>query len=252
MAMPYLLAGILVIWLSLYALRSFARANPAALARGLRAGGGALALAFALLLLLRGRLDFAVGLGLLGIWLLATTKKQPRKQAAARLSGETARPSGATRASGLSRVRSAVVEMELDHATGVISGTVLAGPDDGKSLDQLSRLQCETLHRLCLRDDPEGARFLEAYLDRRFPGWRAAREDEPDTWGRRPAIAPRQGAMTEDEAYEVLGLRKGATRDDVMRSHRSLIKKLHPDQGGSTDLAARVNEAKDVLMRRHH
>jgi curved DNA-binding protein CbpA len=58
--------------------------------------------------------------------------------------------------------------------------------------------------------------------------------------------------MTEDEAYEVLGLQKGATRDDVVRSHRSLIKKLHPDQGGSTDLSARVNEAKDVLMRRHH
>ncbi len=261
MAMPYLLAGILVFWLSLYALRSFARANPAALARGLRAGAGALALVFSLLLALRGRLDFAVGLGLLGLWLLATTKKLPRKQAAARLSveppfvkgaGSVERPGGASRASGLSRVRSAVVEMEVDHATGVISGTVLAGPDEGKSFDRLSRLQCETLHRLCLRDDPEGARFLEAYLDRRFPGWRAAREAEPDTWGRRPAIAPRQGAMTEEEAYEVLGLRKGATRDDVMRSHRSLIKKLHPDQGGSTDLAARVNEAKDVLMRRHH
>ena len=58
--------------------------------------------------------------------------------------------------------------------------------------------------------------------------------------------------MSEDEAYEILGLHKGATRDDVMRSHRSLIKKLHPDHGGPTDLAARVNEAKDVLMRRHH
>jgi len=156
------------------------------------------------------------------------------------------------RASGLSRVRSAVIEMELDHATSVISGTILAGPDEGKSLGRLSRLQCETLYRLCLRDDPEGARLLETYLDRRFPGWSATRDDEPDTWGRRAAVAPRLGAMTKDEAYEVLGLHKGATRDDVMRSHRSLIKKLHPDQGGSTDLAARVNEAKDVLMRRHH
>jgi hypothetical protein len=142
--------------------------------------------------------------------------------------------------------------MELDHATGVISGTVLAGPEEGKSLNRLSRVQCETLRALCLRDDPEGARLLEAYLDRRFPGWRAASKGQPDTWGGRPAVAPRSGAMTEDEAYEVLGLRKGATRDDVVRSHRSLIKKLHPDQGGSTDFAARVNEAKDVLMRRHN
>ncbi len=254
--MPYILAAFLVIWLVLYALRTFVRANPAALVHVLNWSAGVLALVLALLLALRGRLDFAVGLGLLGIWLLATAKRNAtRKTTAAKFfagRGSSRGSGGAPRASGLSRVRSAVIEMELDHATGVISGTILAGPDEGKSLDRLSRLQCETLHRLCLRDDPEGARFLEAYLDRRFPGWRAASDDEPDTWGRRPAVAPRPGAMTEDEAYEVLGLQKGATRDDVMRSHRSLIKKLHPDHGGSTDIAARVNEAKDVLMRRHH
>jgi hypothetical protein len=252
--MPYILGGIFVIWLVLYGLRAFMRANPAILIRFLTWGAAAAVLAVALLLALRGRIELAVGLGLVGFWLLASAKKNRAQRTAARFLSNwpLIRGGSAPRASGLSRVRSAVIEMELDHATGVISGTILAGPDEGKSLDRLGRLQCETLHRLCLTDDPEGARFLEAYLDRRFPGWRAASQDEPDTRGRGPAVAPRSGAMTEDEAYEVLGLRKGATRDDVMRSHRSLIKKLHPDQGGSTDLAARVNEAKDVLLRRHH
>lgn len=252
--MAFVVAGFLVLWLALYGLRAFAQANPSILINLLSWSAGVGALVVALLLTLKGRVDIALALGSLGAWLIVAARRSgsPRDASTKQIGKRPFGRSGATRASGVSRVRSAVIEMELDHATGVISGTILAGPDEGKSLNRLSRLQCETLRSLCLRDDPEGARFLEAYLDRRFPGWRAASKDEPDTWGRRPAVAPRSGVMTEDEAYEVLGLRKGATRDDVVRSHRSLIKKLHPDQGGSTDFAARVNEAKDILMRRHN
>lgn len=250
--MPYILAGFFVCLLALYAIRSFVRADPAILVRLSHRAVAAGALALAVFLGLRGQIEIAVVLGLFGFWLVASAKKtgaisQPQKP-----EGKSLPRGGEARRSGLSRVRSAVIEMELDHVSGAISGTILAGPDEGKPLARLSRVQCEALYRLCLREDPEGARLLEAYLDRRFPGWSAARDDEPDSWGSRPAVAPRFGAMTEDEAYEVLGLQKGATRDDVVRSHRSLIKKLHPDQGGSTDLSARVNEAKDVLMRRHH
>jgi DnaJ-class molecular chaperone len=99
-------------------------------------------------------------------------------------------------------------------------------------------------------DDPDGARLMEAYLDRRFAGWRSAAQNRDGPRGR----GAKRGSvmMTEDEAYEILGLQKGASEEDVVRSHRELMKKLHPDHGGSTALAARVNEAKDVLMRRHH
>ncbi|HEY0146290.1 MAG TPA: DnaJ domain-containing protein [Methylovirgula sp.] len=241
--MPYLLVGFLVFYLVLWGMRAFARANPAALAVALRRFGGVLVLLLAGLALLRGSPDGAVVLAAIGLWLLASAAKSWRS----RLSTIAGRRTGAT-----SRLRSAVIEMEVDHASGTICGTVLAGPDEGKSLAQMSREQCEALHALCLREDPDGAKLLEAYLDRRFPGWRPARNESADARRWRARASARPGIMTEDEAYEVLGLHKGATRDDVVRSHRSLIKKLHPDHGGSTDLAARVNEAKDVLMRRHN
>jgi hypothetical protein len=238
--MIYLLGGVLLFFLVLRALKAFAEADPASLALVVRRGGGGVALLAAVVLLLRGRFDMAIGLGGLGAWLLGMRSGSLSRWFKA--SRGTAKPNA-------SCVRSAMIEMELDHNSGKMRGTVLAGPDEGKSLDSMTRPQCEDLYDLCCRDDPEGARLMEAYLDRRFAGWRAAAQNQSNP-GRR-STRRRAGTMSEDEAYEVLGLQKGASEEEVVRSHRSLMKKLHPDHGGSTDLAARVNEAKDVLMRRH-
>ncbi len=238
--MIYLLGGFLLFWLALSALKAFAAADPAALARVIKRGGGGAALLAGAVLLLRGRFDMALGLGGLGAWLLGL-----RGGSVSRMFKSYSGP----RARRVSCVRSAMIEMELDHGTGKMRGTVLAGPDEGKSLDAMTRPQCEALHDLCCRDDPEGARLMEAYLDRRFAGWRATSQNQRHPG--RGRARRRAGTMSEDEAYEVLGLQKGASDEEVARSHRSLMKKLHPDHGGSTDLAARVNEAKDVLMRRH-
>jgi len=96
---------------------------------------------------------------------------------------------------------------------------------------------------------PAGTRNLFApYLDRWHPRWREHVDDGAAAGERGRASS---GKMSQQEAYQVLGLQPGASADEIGRAHRGLIMKLHPDQGGSTYLAARVNEAKDVLLRRH-
>src|SRR5690606_22371906 len=95
--------------------------------------------------------------------------------------------------------------------------------------------------------DDESRALLVAYLDRRDAGWREYAQADAAT-GRSAASS---GKMSEQEAYQILGLEPGASAEDIARAHRTLMKKLHPDQGGSTYLAARINEAKEVLTRRH-
>jgi hypothetical protein len=146
-----------------------------------------------------------------------------------------------------STVRTAALEMELDHDTGVLDGLVLAGRHEQKMLGTMSLSQLMELHD-DLASDTESLQLLEAYLDGRFPVWRenaqAHRRD-----GER--VSPASGAMTEEEAYKVLGLEAGATAADIRQAHRRLMQRLHPDLGGTSFLAARINEAKDVLLAKH-
>jgi hypothetical protein len=142
-------------------------------------------------------------------------------------------------------VRSAFIEMELDHDSGAMGGHILAGRHQGAALEAL---EVEMLVGLLADFDEESRALLAAYLDRRAPRWREHAEDYA---GAGQGFPPRSGKMTEQEAYQILGVQPGASAEDIGRAHRALMKKLHPDQGGSTYLAARVNEAKDVLLRRH-
>ncbi len=95
--------------------------------------------------------------------------------------------------------------------------------------------------------DEESRALLAAYLDRRDSGW--GEHAQGDAAAGRPAAS--SGKMTQDEAYQILGLERGASADAITHAHRTLMKKMHPDQGGSTYLAARINEAKEILLRRH-
>src|ERR1700730_5787216 len=145
-----------------------------------------------------------------------------------------------------SRVRSQFLDMILDHDSGELSGQIVAGPYAGHSLGEFDLAQ---LTAMIPGFDAESVSLLESYLDRRFPAWRQDAQGHAAGGQSRPAAS---GKMTNEEAYQILGLQPGASRDEISRAHRALMKKLHPDQGGSTYLASRVNEAKDPLLRTHH
>jgi DnaJ-domain-containing protein 1 len=241
--MPTLIAGAVAVLTLYLLLQMFRAANPTVLARALKIAGGILSLAVAAFVGLRGELAVAIPLGFFGAGLLGWS---PFGGPIAfgnigGLFGATGQRSAGQR----SRVRSQFLDMTLDHDSGELNGQIVAGPYAGRRLDEFDLAQLITM---MAGFDAESIPLLESYLDRRFPAWR---EDAQRDAAGRQGRAPSSGKMTAEEAYQILGLQPGASRDDIGRAHRALMKKLHPDQGGSTYLAARVNEAKDTLLRTH-
>jgi hypothetical protein len=137
--------------------------------------------------------------------------------------------------------------MELDHDSGRMEGRCLKGKFAGRTLSALTDEELILLLEELRVTDAQGALLIEAYLDRRSPGWRDRASDEAA--GEEPRGRARS-RMSVKEAYAVLGLRPRASEEEIRAAHRKLMMKVHPDQGGSTYLAARINEAKDVLLGR--
>jgi hypothetical protein len=233
--MPTILIGVAALLLALFGLRIFSQMDARLVVKSLRRGGGVAALAGAAFLTFTGRFPAAIPLGFLGLGLLDWI---PGRAAF----GGSARPTpGQT-----SKVRSSMIDMELDHDSGVMRGTFTAGKYAGTPLD---RLEPKTLVSLFSSMDEESRALLEVYLDRREPAWR---EHVDENAGAGTGQTAGKSPMSEEEARQILGVEPGASPFEIRRAHRALMLKLHPDQGGSTYLAARVNEAKEVLLRTHH
>jgi DnaJ domain len=232
--MPTIILGLLALVLVMWALNVISKVNPKVGARVLKLSGGLLALGLGVFLGLRGEVGIAIPLGAFGLGLLGWLPFGP-----AGFSSRTQKSSGRN-----SRVRSAYFDMELDHDSGAMRGTILAGRHQGAAIESLD---VKTLVGLLTDVDEESRALLVAYLDRRDAAWSEHAQGDAAT-GRGAASS---GKMSEQEAYQILGLQAGAGADDISRAHRTLMKKFHPDQGGSTYLAARINEAKEILLRRH-
>jgi len=235
--MQFFILGIVVIVLVLLGLRSFANMDSKRLAKLVKRFGGVLAIAIGGFMTMRGLavIGFPVmaaglammrgGFGLSGLWANRTQKAQGQQ----------------------SRVRSSSLEMELDHDTGAMDGMVLRGAFKGARLSKMSRDELHHLHsEVQSSGDTQALALLEAYLQRMHPEWFEAQEGQ----ARNSSAGTGDQAMTTGQALEILGLEPGASRADIKSAHRTLMQKLHPDHGGSTYLASKINEAKDFLLRK--
>ena len=153
--------------------------------------------------------------------------------------------SGSQSSQTQSAVETEYLRMSLDHDSGDMQGTVLKGHFAGRELADLSFKDLAALWGEC-RQDAQSVAVLEAYLDRtQDEDWR----EQVHEYRQGPSdYSDHTGPMDEREAYEILGLQPGATPEAIKAAHRRLMQHLHPDHGGSAYLAAKLNQAKDLLM----
>ena len=227
--MGYLLTGLAMLAVVLVFALAFIKASPRAIADTLRTLGPIALCIFGLMLIWFGRAAFGLPMLLFGGTWLMRNRKVGRLRSSNRQT---------------STVRSAWLEMHLDHETGDLDGVILTGMLEGKYLSGLEEPQLLSLYQ-DLIDDGDSAALMEAYLDRRIPRWR---EDVEPGDATRERSSSSSGAMSKEEAYQILGLGAGAGPEEVRAAHRRLMKAVHPDSGGSTFLAARINEAKQTLL----
>jgi hypothetical protein len=232
--MIWLAAGAAALLLLLLLARGFATASVGAVKTALVWGlGSAGAMLFGLMLL--------TGRGASALWALVMFGPALRQLWNQwRTRRVFSRPAESGEASG---VETPTLDMRLDLATGLMSGRVRRGDLAGRELADLSEGELRALLADCAREDSESVPLLEAWLDRVHPGWRDVGADSP------PGHAS-DARMTPGEALAVLGLAEGATEEEIRAAHRRLMRGAHPDQGGSDWLAARVNQAREVLLGR--
>ncbi|MDG0996097.1 MAG: DnaJ domain-containing protein [Gammaproteobacteria bacterium] len=141
-----------------------------------------------------------------------------------------------------SLVETQYLSMSLDHDSGALSGRIKDGEHAGLNLQQLSQDQLIALHQNYCQLDPDSEQLLGNYIDRTHgTEWRAQNQsnktEETST-----------AQLSENEAYAILGLEPGADKQSILKAHKQLMQKIHPDRGGSSYLAVKINQARDLLI----
>ncbi len=249
--MVAVLLGLLALVAGALLLKWYADADVKTLKKTIRWTGVSLLALIILVLAATGRLGvaFAVFIGFLGwVWRVFNMIHMGRQMSGMfRGFGFSRGFGGGSAAEYSSRVESDFLSMHLDHATGSMAGEVNRGRFQGRRLGDMSAADlAELLSEV--QADEDSAQLLEAYMDRVHPEWR---ESADETISGARSAGAQSGVMTDDEARRILGVGADANDDEIKAAYRQLMSHLHPDRGGSDYLAAKVNQAKDFLLKCH-
>ncbi len=144
------------------------------------------------------------------------------------------------------RIQTTYLDVLVNQDNGAIQAKVLKGELKGYQLHELDKQDLQNLHSALALHDNESCALLERWLDKHGPPhWRHEFKEAERSSEDKNQSANR---MTRAQALEILGLPEGAKPDDIKQAHKRLMLKNHPDQGGSTFLAAQINRAKDELL----
>jgi len=262
--MHWLLFGALILLASILGAQLFLQSNPQKLARTIRLVVGGLIALLALPILFRLGLGVGLPVLLMGAALAYAGLKNKRPSGWFR-PGTGSPGDGGQGPGHKSNVETSTIRMTLDHATGAVDGRILSGPFRGRLLSALDISELAELFSQVRQSDPPSAELIQTYIERhRRDEWEIFREQfasagfadngftdgtgDRESAGAGSRARGARSGLSVGEAREILGVSPAAGVDDIKAAHRAMMKKFHPDRGGSDYLAARINEAKDLLL----
>ena len=139
-----------------------------------------------------------------------------------------------------SQFRTQSLLVEVNFASRQMDGEILDGKFAGRRLSELSNTELSELSDALKTDDRESFVLLQAYLLR---NGQAGEQHQQDNYQ-----SANFSELSAEEAYKILGLEVDASKEDIIKAHKRLMQRLHPDRGGSDYLAAKINAAKDKLV----
>jgi hypothetical protein len=140
-----------------------------------------------------------------------------------------------------SQFRTKSLLVQVNFSTREMDGEILQGEFTGKRLSELSQEQLQAFAESLKETDRESYLLLQTYLLRSNRGGSQHSYQDGNQ-------ANNLSELSEKEAYEILGLEPDAPKEDIVKAHKRLMQRLHPDRGGSDYLAAKINAAKDKLV----